>query len=163
VIRVPRRFARWDQLFAGGALAPVALAAAVFYALSPAFLGYADAIANQPIDDLHRFGLILAVVLTTLALHPRLRQAALLAAWVLEFLLSLFSFDSVFFPDCVAFGRCANRFGEELHRDRAQVRSDLNRIAGSGAHPLVRRRAPGLGSRASQRHVASALGFCHVG
>lgn len=84
-------------LFARLAAPAAAFAAVVFYALSPAFLGYADAVANQPYDDLLRFGFLLAVVLSTRAAEPRARRAALLAAWALEFLLSLGSFDSVFF------------------------------------------------------------------
>lgn len=83
--------------FARLASPPAAFAAVLFYALSPAFLGYADAVANQPFDDLLRFGFLLAVVLSTRAATPGARRAALVAAWGLEFLLSLGSFDSVFF------------------------------------------------------------------
>lgn len=84
-------------VFARLASPAAAFAAVLFYALSPAFLGYADAVANQPYDDLLRFGFLLAVVLSTRAAEPGARRAALLAAWGMEFLLSLGSFDSVFF------------------------------------------------------------------
>lgn len=84
-------------VFAHLAAPPAALAAVAFYAFSPSFLGYADAVANQPFDDLLRFGFLLAVVLSTRAADPGARRRALLAAWGLEFLLSLGSFDSVFF------------------------------------------------------------------
>lgn len=79
------------------ASAPVAFLAIIAYALSPMFLGYADALANQPLDDLLRFGFMLAIVLSTRAATPRGRRVALLSAWGVEFLLSLCSYDSVFF------------------------------------------------------------------
>jgi hypothetical protein len=75
----------------------VSFVSVLFYALSPAFLGYADSLANQPLDDLLRFGFMLAVVLSTRAASERLRNRWLIAAWVIEFCLSLASFDSVFF------------------------------------------------------------------
>jgi len=69
----------------------------LFYGLSSAFLGYADSLANQPVDDLLRFGFMLAVVLSTRTATETLRQRWLVAAWIMEFCLSLVSFDSVFF------------------------------------------------------------------
>ncbi|MDA8434314.1 MAG: glycosyltransferase family 39 protein [Nitrospiraceae bacterium] len=75
----------------------VAFLAVLFYGLSPAFLGYADALANQPLDDLLRFAFMLAVVLSTRAGSPRQRRWWAVSAWGLEFVLSLASFDSVFF------------------------------------------------------------------
>jgi hypothetical protein len=71
--------------------------AVLFYALTPAFLGYADSLANQPIDDLLRFGFMFAVVLSTRAETELLRKRWAIAAWFIEFALSLVSFDSVFF------------------------------------------------------------------
>lgn len=75
----------------------VSFLAVLFYSLAPAFLGYADSIANQPVDDLLRFGFMLAVVLSTRAESELLRKRWAIAAWVAEFCLSLVSFDSVFF------------------------------------------------------------------
>ena len=75
----------------------VSFLAVLFYGLSPAYLGYADSLANQPIDDLLRFGFMLAVVLSTRAATEQLRTRWLVAAWGMEFCLSLASFDSVFF------------------------------------------------------------------
>ena len=69
----------------------------LYYGLSAVFLGYADSLANQPIDDLLRFGFMLAVVLSTRAATEQLRNRWLVAAWIMEFSLSLASFDSVFF------------------------------------------------------------------
>jgi hypothetical protein len=75
----------------------LALTAVLFYALSPAFLNFADSLANQPIDDLLRFGFMLAVVFSTRCAHTRSRKHWAMAAWGIQFLLSLVSFDSVFF------------------------------------------------------------------
>ena len=75
----------------------VSFVAVFFYALTPAFLGYADSLANQPIDDLLRFGFMLAVVMSTRAGSELHRNRWAIAAWIIEFALSLVSFDSVFF------------------------------------------------------------------
>jgi hydrogenase/urease accessory protein HupE len=75
----------------------VSFTAVLFYALTNAFLGYADSLANQPIDDLLRFAFMLAVVLSTRAETELLRKRWAVAAWFIEFALSLVSFDSVFF------------------------------------------------------------------
>jgi hypothetical protein len=75
----------------------VAFLAVFFYGLSPVFLGYADALANQPLDDLLRFAFMLAVVLSTRAGSARQRKWWAVSAWGLQFMLSLASFDSVFF------------------------------------------------------------------
>ncbi|MBI4691782.1 MAG: glycosyltransferase family 39 protein [Nitrospirae bacterium] len=71
--------------------------AVLFYGLSPPFLGFADTIANQPIDDLLRFAFMLAVVFSTRATSPDQRKRWMISAWVFEFMLSSVSFDSVFF------------------------------------------------------------------
>jgi len=75
----------------------VSFVAVLFYGLTPAFLGYADSLANQPIDDFLRFGFMLAVVLSTRADTELLRKRWAIAAWLIQFALSLVSFDSVFF------------------------------------------------------------------
>lgn len=69
----------------------------LFYGLTPTFLGYADTLANQPLDDLLRFGFMLAVIHSTRAETESLRKKWFILAWVMEFSLSLSSFDSVFF------------------------------------------------------------------
>lgn len=71
--------------------------AVLFYVLTPPFLGYADALATQPPDDLFRFTFLLAVVKTTRAGTPRRRRAWTAAAWLIAFLMSACSLDSVFF------------------------------------------------------------------
>ena len=75
----------------------VAFIAVFFYGLTPTFLGYADTLANQPLDDLLRFGFMLAIVLSTRAGSPQQKKGWMFAAWGIEFMLSLSSFDSVFF------------------------------------------------------------------
>lgn len=70
-----------------------ALAALAFYAVSGGFLGFADALANQPLDDFFRFA-FMYLVLRAVAM----KEARWLpVAWATGFLLSLCSFDSVFF------------------------------------------------------------------
>ncbi len=75
----------------------IAFIAVFFYGLTPTFLGYADTLANQPLDDLLRFGFMFAVVMSTRAESELHRRRWLIAAWLSEFALSLSSFDSVFF------------------------------------------------------------------
>lgn len=84
-------------LFARVTSPGVSFLAVLFYGLSRPFLGYADTLANQPLDDLLRFAFMLAVVLSTRAGSERHRRAWMASAWVMEFVLSLSSFDSVFF------------------------------------------------------------------
>ncbi|MCE9545033.1 MAG: hypothetical protein K8T25_05880 [Planctomycetia bacterium] len=85
-------------LFLARAIRPsVAFATCVVYGLTPAFLGYADSLANMPIDDLLRYGFMLAVFYSTRATTKAGRWRANVVAWVLEFGMSLSSFDSVFF------------------------------------------------------------------
>lgn len=71
--------------------------AVLFYALSRPFLGFADSLANLPLDDLLRFGFMYAVVMSTRDELVSRRKQWLAAAWAIEFCLSLSSFDSVFF------------------------------------------------------------------
>jgi len=85
------------RLFSRLSSPPVALIAVLFYAASPMFLAYADALANQPLDDLLRFGFMLAVLEANRAEPGRRRNMLLLTAWLIEWILSLCSFDSVLF------------------------------------------------------------------
>ena len=74
----------------------VSFLAVFFYSTSTMFLGYADSLANQPLDDLLRFAFMLMIVQATSDGASR-RGLWYLAAWLCEFFLSLSSFDSVFF------------------------------------------------------------------
>lgn len=84
-------------LFAKIANPPISFIATLWYGGSSVFLGYADSLANQPLDELLRFGFMLAVVYSTRAFSLRGRRVAMIMAWVIEFVLSLSSFDSIFF------------------------------------------------------------------
>lgn len=75
----------------------VSFLAVFFYGLSSPFLNYAYSLANQPADDLFRFAFMLAIVLSTRATSLKQRKIFMISAWVIEFLLSLSSYDSVFF------------------------------------------------------------------
>ncbi len=84
-------------LFAKVTNPPVSFISTLWYGASAVFLGYADSLANQPVDDLLRFGFMLAVVYSTRAFSLRGRHVAMVIAWIAEFALSLSSLDSVFF------------------------------------------------------------------
>ncbi len=75
----------------------VAFPAALFYGLSGAFLGYADSLATQPVDDILRFSFMLAVVFSTRADTPQRRKTATVCAWLIFLTLSLSSLDSILF------------------------------------------------------------------
>lgn len=75
----------------------VAFFAVLFYGLTPTFLGYSDTLANQPLDDLLRFGFMLAIILATRSASELHRKRWMISAWIMEFALSMSSFDSVFF------------------------------------------------------------------
>lgn len=75
----------------------IAFFSVVFYVLSPPFFGFSDSIANQPIDDFLRFAFMLAIVYSTRTDSLQQRRLWMISAWIFEFLLSLSSFDSVFF------------------------------------------------------------------
>lgn len=85
------------MLFSKIASPRVSFVAVFFYGLSYAFLGYADSLAGQPIDDLLRFAFMLGIVFSTRAASLGQRRIWTVFAWITEFLLSLASFDSVFF------------------------------------------------------------------
>jgi len=75
---------------------PAALIAVAVYAFSWSFWAYADSLANQPLDDAMRFGLMWAS-LTACASSGAGRTKWLRRTWLLLFLLTLASFDSVLF------------------------------------------------------------------
>jgi len=75
----------------------VAFWSCAVYGLNPTFLNYADSLANVPIDDLLRYGFMVAVLFSTRAATARGRSLATASAWLIQFGLSLASFDSVFF------------------------------------------------------------------
>lgn len=73
----------------------VAFSSVLYYGASAMFLDYSDSLANQPLDDLLRFAILLASVL---AVRPQAgRKLLMILIWVLYFLLSISSYDSTFF------------------------------------------------------------------
>ncbi|HTY44374.1 MAG TPA: hypothetical protein VMD52_00055 [Patescibacteria group bacterium] len=84
-------------LFVKIACPAVAVLAAFFYGMSGAFLGYADSLATQPVDDILRFSFMLAVVLSTRAGAPQHRKVYGACAWLIFFIMSLSSLDSILF------------------------------------------------------------------
>ncbi|MDP2923279.1 MAG: hypothetical protein Q8O30_06130 [Candidatus Omnitrophota bacterium] len=76
---------------------PISFITVLFYSLSSSFFGYADAIADQPITDLLRFSFMLLIVFSTRTQSLRQRKALMISAWIIEFIASLSSLDSVFF------------------------------------------------------------------
>lgn len=73
----------------------IAFFGALYYATSTMFLSYADSLANQPVDDLFRFGVMIASALAYRHISDQARHKKfLLLAWVLYFLLSISSYDS---------------------------------------------------------------------
>lgn len=85
------------MLFCRLAAPSIAFFTALYYVLSRMFIGFADAIANQPFDDLFRFAFMLFIVFSTRAKTQQSMTLWAVAAWITEFMLSLSSFDSVFF------------------------------------------------------------------
>ncbi len=71
----------------------VATLAVLYYSFSILFLDYADTLANQPIDELLRLGIIF-LSLTTLNDKKKYTNYFI---WILYFILSLSSYDSTFF------------------------------------------------------------------
>lgn len=84
-------------LFCNLTIPSIAFFASLYYVLSRMFIGYADTISNQPIDDMFRFAFMLFIVFSTRAKTKSGMMLWVILAWVTEFLLSLSSFDSVFF------------------------------------------------------------------
>lgn len=74
----------------------IAFFGALYYGASTMFLDFADSLANQPIDDLLRFA-ILVLSVSHLRAEERLKTRYAAAIWALFFILALSSYDSVIF------------------------------------------------------------------
>ncbi|MFC1756623.1 hypothetical protein ACFLZC_00475 [Patescibacteria group bacterium] len=76
----------------------IAFLATLYYAGSTMFLGLADSLANQPIDDFFRFLILLLSVLAVRnASNVKKFRIYNIAIWVSYFLLASSSYDSTFF------------------------------------------------------------------
>ncbi len=75
----------------------VAFFAALYYGLSTAFLDYADSLANQPLDDLLRFAILVTSVVAVRSAEDKERRFYTGLTWALYFILSISSYDSTLF------------------------------------------------------------------
>lgn len=71
--------------------------ASLYYLTSAMFLKYADALANQPLDDFLRFLFMWVTLAEVRAETPALRNFCGISAWTIVVCLSLSSYDSVLF------------------------------------------------------------------
>ena len=71
----------------------IAFFGALYYSISILFLDYADALANQPIDELLRFAIIALSLWLVKSGNKKLNYLI----WILYFILSISSYDSTFF------------------------------------------------------------------
>jgi hypothetical protein len=79
------------KLFSRG----IALVAAAAYIAAAQFRDFADSIANHPADDLLRFASVFAIVLAVRSPSARIEWRYDVVAWVLLFVLTLTSLDSL--------------------------------------------------------------------
>ncbi|MEK7142020.1 MAG: hypothetical protein AAB818_00355 [Patescibacteria group bacterium] len=78
----------------------VAFLATLFYAMSTMFLGLADSLSNQPIDDFLRFLIMFLSAYAVFKLrgrNQRKEKICNISVWALYFILALSSYDSTFF------------------------------------------------------------------
>lgn len=78
----------------------IAFLAALFYAMSTMFLGLADSLSNQPIDDFLRFLIMFLSAYAVIKLrgHDQRKEKIFnISVWALYFILALSSYDSTFF------------------------------------------------------------------
>jgi hypothetical protein len=131
---------------------PVAAFCSVaFYALSPSFLGFADSLANQPIDDLLRF---LFMWLTLRAAKDGSKKT-LYAAWLASFALSLCSLDSVMF--CFAWLVCADIIRSRTFDWKKYIVFAVAPLSAHGIAFLQNAWYLGLGGALADAHSAFAI------
>ncbi len=75
----------------------VAFFAALYYGVSTAFLDYADSLANQPLDDLLRFAILLTSIFAVRSVEDKESRFYTGLTWGLYFILSISSYDSTLF------------------------------------------------------------------
>jgi hypothetical protein len=75
----------------------IAFFSVMFYCSSGVFLGFADSLANHPLDDLLRFAFMCAVVFSTRLSSGEKRRIAAITAWLVGLCLAFTSLDSIFF------------------------------------------------------------------
>lgn len=75
----------------------IAFLATLYYAGSTMFLGIADSLANQPIDDLFRFFIIFLSIWIYKISDDKKKRLYNIFIWILYFVLASSSYDSTFF------------------------------------------------------------------
>ncbi len=76
----------------------IAAIATFYYATTTVFLGYADSLANQPIDDLFRNAILFISLYRFSEAKDEIGKKRLnIATWILYFILASSSYDSTFF------------------------------------------------------------------
>lgn len=75
----------------------VAYFGTLYYGASTMFIDFADALNNQPLDDLFRFAILTTSVLALQGSDAGRKRSLTVAIWALYLLLSLSSYDSTFF------------------------------------------------------------------
>lgn len=75
----------------------LALISTVFYSTSATYLGYADSLANMPIDDFLKYTVLFLSLYAYKTPLPDIKKKLKYLAWFLFFILALSSYDSTFF------------------------------------------------------------------
>lgn len=74
-----------------------ALISTVFYSTSTTYLGYADSLANMPIDDFFKYVILFLSLYASKSFLPNIKNKLKYLIWSLFFILALSSYDSTFF------------------------------------------------------------------
>lgn len=74
-----------------------ALIAAVFYSTSATYLGYADSLANMPIDDFLKYAILFLSLYSYKSPFSDIKNKLRYLIWSLFFILTISSYDSTFF------------------------------------------------------------------
>lgn len=75
----------------------IAFISTVFYSTSTSYLGYADSLANMPIDDFLKYAVLFLSLYAYKTPLPDIKNKLKYLIWFLFFILALSSYDSTFF------------------------------------------------------------------
>ena len=75
----------------------IAFISAIFYSTSANYLGYADSLANMPIDDFLKYAILFLSLYSYKSTLPNIKNKLKYLIWSLFFILALSSYDSTFF------------------------------------------------------------------
>ena len=74
----------------------IAFISAIFYSTSANYLGYADSLANMPIDDFLKYAILFLSLYSYKSTLPNIKNKLKYLIWSLFFILALSSYDSTF-------------------------------------------------------------------